>query len=248
MNMKSAHEVLQVSVNASIEEISAAYKKMASLYHPDKVAHLAPEFQEMAEQRMKEINAAYQELKNPNSNRVQRQPEKSVQATVKGINDFTSFAGFSYGDTVQKIHRLMGKPHSFINNLEIPLISTEYYPVEPTDTLGTLSINHHRDTGVITTINLSGTEAVQGLRAKGITDPKLSYFGEHLKTLERTFGRAKDGGLDSPLYTIYHPKNPNRDESSYDGMVSFICYDFDDYICTLISVSWYYSGDYRPNY
>jgi curved DNA-binding protein CbpA len=68
--MKSAHEILQVSVNASKEEISAAYKKMAALYHPDKVAHLAHEFQEIAEQRMKEINAAYQELKNPNSNRV----------------------------------------------------------------------------------------------------------------------------------------------------------------------------------
>ena len=35
---------------------------MAQLYHPDKVANLAPEFRDLAEQRMKEINAAYREL------------------------------------------------------------------------------------------------------------------------------------------------------------------------------------------
>jgi preprotein translocase subunit Sec63 len=32
------------------------------MYHPDKVASLAAEFRELAEQRMKEINAAYAEL------------------------------------------------------------------------------------------------------------------------------------------------------------------------------------------
>jgi DnaJ-domain-containing protein 1 len=36
---------------------------MAQMYHPDKVASLAPEFQALAEQRMKEINAAYSLLK-----------------------------------------------------------------------------------------------------------------------------------------------------------------------------------------
>jgi DnaJ-domain-containing protein 1 len=36
---------------------------MASLYHPDKVAHLAPEFREMADQKMKEINTAYGSIK-----------------------------------------------------------------------------------------------------------------------------------------------------------------------------------------
>jgi curved DNA-binding protein CbpA len=33
------------------------------MYHPDKVAGLAPEFQVLAEKRMKEINAAYELLK-----------------------------------------------------------------------------------------------------------------------------------------------------------------------------------------
>ena len=33
------------------------------MYHPDKVAGLAPEFQALADTRMKEINAAYALLK-----------------------------------------------------------------------------------------------------------------------------------------------------------------------------------------
>jgi hypothetical protein len=60
---KRASQVLQVSSSASIEEITAAYHKLAQMYHPDKVAGLGSEFRDLAEQKMKEINAAYDELK-----------------------------------------------------------------------------------------------------------------------------------------------------------------------------------------
>jgi hypothetical protein len=60
---KSPYEVLGLGVNASKGEIRIAYRKMASLYHPDKVAHLAPEFREMADKKMKEINTAYGSIK-----------------------------------------------------------------------------------------------------------------------------------------------------------------------------------------
>jgi DnaJ-class molecular chaperone len=47
-----------VSDHATESEISAAYRHLAQMYHPDKVAGLAPEFQMLADTRMKEINAA----------------------------------------------------------------------------------------------------------------------------------------------------------------------------------------------
>lgn len=52
--------------DAPKEEILAAYRKMARLYHPDRVEGLGPEFKELAERRMKEINAAYRELAGAN--------------------------------------------------------------------------------------------------------------------------------------------------------------------------------------
>jgi len=58
-----ARKVLGVDERASSDEITAAYRRLAQLYHPDKVAGLAPEFQIIAETRMKELNAAYELLK-----------------------------------------------------------------------------------------------------------------------------------------------------------------------------------------
>jgi hypothetical protein len=59
----SAFTTLGVRKGATMAEISAAYKKLARANHPDKVALLEPEEREVAERRMKEVNAAYTVLK-----------------------------------------------------------------------------------------------------------------------------------------------------------------------------------------
>jgi len=59
---KSPHEILGLAPNANETEIRAAYRRLANQYHPDKVAHLGKEFQELAEARFKEIQKAYERL------------------------------------------------------------------------------------------------------------------------------------------------------------------------------------------
>lgn len=54
------YQVLGVSPDASDEEIKKAYRKLAKKYHPD----LNPGDQEAA-QKMQRINAAYEQIKNP---------------------------------------------------------------------------------------------------------------------------------------------------------------------------------------
>ena len=58
-----SYEVLGVSRGASFEEIKKAYRALSMQYHPDKVGHLGEEFKRVAEEKMKEINAAYQYFK-----------------------------------------------------------------------------------------------------------------------------------------------------------------------------------------
>lgn len=58
-----AYRILEVSTSASNEEIKKAYRKMATKYHPDKVAHLGEDLRVLAEEKFKAVNAAYQTLK-----------------------------------------------------------------------------------------------------------------------------------------------------------------------------------------
>lgn len=53
------HEVLGVGSRADLKDITAAYKRQISQYHPDRVQQLAPEIRALAEQRSKEINHAF---------------------------------------------------------------------------------------------------------------------------------------------------------------------------------------------
>jgi hypothetical protein len=54
-----AFAVLGVGAQASIRDVRIAYHRLAHRYHPDKVAGESRELRERAEQRMKELNAAY---------------------------------------------------------------------------------------------------------------------------------------------------------------------------------------------
>jgi len=60
---KAVFRVLEISPNASNQEIKRAYRKMANKYHPDKVSHLGKEMQTSAEEKFKAVNNAYQQLK-----------------------------------------------------------------------------------------------------------------------------------------------------------------------------------------
>lgn len=53
------YAVLGLEPEASEDEIKKAYRKLSMKYHPDKVRHLGDEFRNVAEEKMKEINAAY---------------------------------------------------------------------------------------------------------------------------------------------------------------------------------------------
>ncbi|MCF7803858.1 MAG: TerB family tellurite resistance protein [Candidatus Marinimicrobia bacterium] len=60
---ENAYEILGVDRSADDEEVKEAYRKLARKYHPDKVSHLGDEFTQVAEEKFKAINDAYQQVK-----------------------------------------------------------------------------------------------------------------------------------------------------------------------------------------
>ena len=57
------YALLGVDPRASDEELEQAYRKRMSEYHPDRVASAAKEIRDMADQRAREINQAYDRIK-----------------------------------------------------------------------------------------------------------------------------------------------------------------------------------------
>ena len=58
----SPYSILGVSETASMDEVEQAFRRKISEYHPDKVANAAPELKELAEQRAREINTAFEQI------------------------------------------------------------------------------------------------------------------------------------------------------------------------------------------
>ena len=57
------YAMLGIDSGASDEELEQAYRRRMSEYHPDRVANAAPEIRDIADQRTREINQAYDRIK-----------------------------------------------------------------------------------------------------------------------------------------------------------------------------------------
>jgi DnaJ like chaperone protein len=60
---KSAYQILGLESTATDEEVKKAYRKMAVLHHPDKVAHLGADVQKAAKEKFQSISEAYEQIK-----------------------------------------------------------------------------------------------------------------------------------------------------------------------------------------
>ncbi|WP_044418463.1 DnaJ family protein [Halarcobacter anaerophilus] len=95
---KSLYETLEVSENATADEIKKAYRKLARKYHPD--VNKDPK----AEDKFKEINAAYEVLSNPEK----KQQYDQFGDSMFGGQNFHDFArGQDAGVDLDEILRQM---------------------------------------------------------------------------------------------------------------------------------------------
>lgn len=59
----SAYKILGIEPDVTDDEIKKAYREMAKKYHPDKVAYLGEDVRKSAEQRLQEVNEAYDKIR-----------------------------------------------------------------------------------------------------------------------------------------------------------------------------------------
>lgn len=88
---KDLYEILGVNKNSTDDEIKKAYKKLAKKYHPD----LNRDDPKTAEQKMKEINVAYDILKDPQK---RAQYDQFGHAAFQNGGGGTSTGGFDFND------------------------------------------------------------------------------------------------------------------------------------------------------
>jgi hypothetical protein len=63
--VKTYYELLGLQPTAEADEVKHAFRREIARYHPDKVQHLGPEFQEIAATRAAELTEAYRILMDP---------------------------------------------------------------------------------------------------------------------------------------------------------------------------------------
>ena len=92
MAKRDYYEVLGVSKQASDEEIKKAYKTLAKKYHPDVSTEAN------AEEKFKEINEAYEVLKDPQKRA--QYDQFGFQDPSRGFSRGGGFSGFGGGDSI----------------------------------------------------------------------------------------------------------------------------------------------------
>ena len=97
--MSDPYKILGVSPDASDDEIKKAYRQLARKYHPDK--YRDSDLADLASEKMKEINAAYEEIKKMRENGGARSAGGSQQY------GYTSNTSASGNPTYNEIRRLI---------------------------------------------------------------------------------------------------------------------------------------------
>jgi curved DNA-binding protein CbpA len=118
-----AYSILGLSIGASQDEIKQAYRDLAKLWHPDRFTDAEQKLQ--AEEKIKQINAAYEKLKSidvvfgvkpsPVPEPVKKEPSNPVSSTNKQSNSHQTNSNNTSEPFRTKISSRPSNPETFYN-------------------------------------------------------------------------------------------------------------------------------------
>jgi molecular chaperone DnaJ len=95
--LKNPYEVLGISPSSTNEEVRDAYRTLAKKYHPDN--YVDSPLADMAEEKMKEINSAYDEILRIRAN----EKKSNSQGSNYGNSDTGSANYGAYGSPYSNV-------------------------------------------------------------------------------------------------------------------------------------------------
>lgn len=111
VNNKKFYEVLNVSQNASVDEIKKAYRKLAMKHHPDKSGDV---------ETFKEISRAYEVLSDPEKRKIY--DEAGVEGLEGGVaSDPTDIFNLFFGGGSRKSRHEKPKGEDFVSHIKVTL-------------------------------------------------------------------------------------------------------------------------------
>ena len=116
MSNKKLYKILEINEDSSEQQIRSAWKKLTMKYHPDRLK--TPEDKKMGQEKIKEINAAYEVLGDPEK---KEKYDKYGDDFLKG--DFQDFDGL--GDFGPMFGNFFGHGHKQKKEANVQPIQTE---------------------------------------------------------------------------------------------------------------------------
>ena len=118
--MTDPYKVLGVAPDASDEEVKKAYRALARKYHPDK--YRDSDLADLASEKMKEVNAAYEEIQNMRKN-------GGNQQSSNGYSGGYSYAGGNSSSGNPKYNEI----RRLINSGNVPAAESQLFAIHEGD-------------------------------------------------------------------------------------------------------------------
>ena len=117
MSQIDYYKLLQVSKNATNEEIKKSYRTLAMKHHPDRHTNKSQEEQSANEQKFKQISEAYQVLSNPeNRHKYDHQSPNHPFSSTQGHHHHSSAFHFTHQNPMDLFNNIFNMHSHQANN------------------------------------------------------------------------------------------------------------------------------------